>query len=467
MSVIARAFFTFCLACTVLVMSPMATMHFANADDDGGGGGGGGGGEGGGGFDPWRPNFKRSTPTAQCTCLPLIGCSCPKTKAKPQRVAEKPARPAPSPPPPSAAAPPPKSQPRQEIVVGGLSSDARIALVRRGFAVRGERSSPLTGATITRLMAPAGESSQSAIRRAQQLAPGSTVSRNDLFRRLALNYKPAGTPCGRRCEPFQVTAWSERIGACSAGVRIGIVDTGVDLDHPSLANAQVRVKTVRSSDRQASDRDHGTAVVSLLVGQSGTEVHGLTPKAQVFAADAFHGTSDGSTADTFDLITALDWVAEQNVQAVNLSLSGPDNAFMRKAIEALIARKIPVIAAAGKPDQNNATGFPARYPNVVAVSAVDARLRPSRLSIRGDHIAFAAPGAGVVVANSGGTIKLADGTSFAAPFVTAAFAAMAKSGATPGTIEQLASAAKDLGAAGRDPIYGWGLVQYDRIETCR
>lgn len=463
MATLAQRIFTYGLAGLVLATLPIVTARYALADDDGGGGGGGGGdGGGGGGSDPWRPNFKRSTPKSQCLCLPFVGCSCGKSasKAKPQRYVEKPVRQQ------ARTVTPP--QPRQEVLVSNLSPEARATLERRGYSVRGERLSSLTGSTLTRLLAPVGESSQTAARLVQQLSPGSVIARNELFRRLALNFKPAGSSCGRQCEPFQMTAWTERVGACSTDVRIGVIDTGVDLDHPTLSKANLKVNTVRSRDRLASDRDHGTAVVSLLVGQSGSAIHGLTPAAQIFAADAFHSTANGSTADTFDLIAALDWVVEQNVQAINLSLSGPDNAFMKKAIEGIVSRKIPVIAAAGKPDQDEKTGYPARYANVIAVSAVDARLRPSRLSIRGDHIAFAAPGAGVMVANSGGQIKLADGTSFAAPFVTAAFAAMARNGgSTASTIEKLASSAKDLGAAGRDPIYGWGLVQYDNLPACR
>ena len=84
------------------------------------------------------------------------------------------------------------------------------------------------------------------------------------------------------------------------------------------------MKSVRSADRAASDTEHGTAVASLLVGQGDGLVAGLAPKAQLFAADAFYGSGPSSAADAFDLIAALDWMAEENVNLVNMSLSGPN-----------------------------------------------------------------------------------------------------------------------------------------------
>lgn len=451
------------VAATGFALAAIATVTLVavprvSADDDGGGGGGDGGSGGAGGGDPWSPKFRSSAPKkSQCFCLPFIACSCnARPKSKPQRYVEKPVR-------------QPAPQPRQELLITNLPPDARAILERRGYTVRGERMSSLAGATITRVVAPIGEGRQAAMNQIQRLAPNSLVTRDDKFRRLALSFRPAGVRCGRQCEPFQVTAWTERIGQCSAGARLGVVDTGVDLQHPSLVAADVHVNTVRSSDRKASDRDHGTAVVSLLVGQAGSEVQGLSPAARVYAADAFHNTSFGSTADAFDLIAALDWLVEQNVQAINLSLSGPDNMIIKKAISEVIARKIAIVAAAGKPtEEMDKTGYPARYEGVIAVSSVDSRLRPSRLSIRGNHIAFSAPGVGISVASSGAQTKLADGTSFAAPFVTAAYAAMLKGGATTNSAtEKIAAAAKDLGTVGRDPIYGWGLVQFDGLPDCR
>jgi subtilisin family serine protease len=68
------------------------------------------------------------------------------------------------------------------------------------------------------------------------------------------------------------------VGRCGVDIPIGVIDTGVDLSHPTLTGAQVAVRTIRSPDRPPSDPDHGTAVVSLLVGRADSEVAGIFPE---------------------------------------------------------------------------------------------------------------------------------------------------------------------------------------------
>jgi hypothetical protein len=254
--------------------------------------------------------------------------------------------------------------------------------------------------------------------------------------------------------------------AAKPGPTIGVVDTQVDATHQSLVGAKLTTKSFRRADRRPSDPAHGTGVVSLLVGQPDTAVIGIVPTARVLAADAFHRARQADTADTFDLIASLDWLADGGVQIINMSLSGPDNPTLEKAIGATLARGIAVVAAVGRPE-GRSTGYPARYDGVLAVSAVDMLLRPSRLSMRGSHVAFAAPGVGLTVAGARGALTRVDGTSFAAPFVTAALALQMGRGRSPADAAQsVTTTAKDLGAPGRDPVFGWGLVQYANIPDC-
>ena len=254
--------------------------------------------------------------------------------------------------------------------------------------------------------------------------------------------------------------------ACAVAPRIGVIDTAVDARHPSLAGAQLTTTTVRRQDRRPSDPSHGTGVVSLLVGQPGTGIVGVLPRARVLAVDAFHRAGNGDAADVFDLIAALDWLVDQGAGVINLSFSGPANPLMAEAVARVTSKGLSVVAAAGRPD-GGATGYPARYPNVLAVSAVDVRLRPSRLSSRGAHISFAAPGVGLIVAAPRGGHRQVDGTSFAAPFVTAALAmGLGSKGSHSDVAAHLRAQAKDLGAPGRDPVFGWGLVQFAPSPQC-
>ncbi|MCB1520801.1 MAG: S8 family serine peptidase [Hyphomicrobiaceae bacterium] len=126
-----------------------------------------------------------------------------------------------------------------------------------------------------------------------------------------------------------------------------------------------------------------------------------------------------------------------------------------------------LIAAAGRSSRKG-SGYPANYPGEIAVAAIDGGLRPSRLSARGQHIAYAGPGVGMSVASPGRTTQLATGTSFAAPIVSAAFATAKGSarGDRAVTLQVLQSFAKDLDAPGRNPVYGWGLVQFQKLDNC-
>jgi subtilisin family serine protease len=98
----------------------------------------------------------------------------------------------------------------------------------------------------------------------------------------------------------------------------------------------------------------------------------------------------------------------------------------------------------------------------LAVTAVDADLRPYRYAIRGDHVDLAAPGVRIWSAAENGTADYFQGTSFATPFVTATAATLLHSARGVGVKEMrdvLRSSARDLGSPGKDPIFGWGLAQ--------
>lgn len=357
---------------------------------------------------------------------------------------------------------------RPEILAAGLSVADLDRLLTQGFTVVRTQQITLLGTTVARLRAPSRISQRQALEMARRLAPNASFANNDLYRRLLhAPFRPSGGSCGQHCEAFEITDWTLSIGRCAADVAIGVVDTGVDLSHPSLAGARVAVRTVRGPDRPPSDKDHGTAIVSLLVGRVGSEVVGIVPGARVLVADAFHGRGRVTSADAYDLIAALDWLVSEGVRVVNLSLSGPDNEHLERVIARVQEQGVHLVAASGRPDRSQTSGFPAKYPRVVAVSAVDNRLRPSRLAIRGDHIAFAAPGAGIAVARRPSGVRRVEGTSFAAPFVSAAYAIGLARGQNASEITALlARSAKDLGAPGRDPVYGWGLLQFSGLPPC-
>jgi subtilisin family serine protease len=202
-------------------------------------------------------------------------------------------------------------------------------------------------------------------------------------------------------------------------------------------------------------------VASLFVGWS-EEFSGAAPGAQLLAIDVYCG--GGSPGGRLrDVVTALSELAAAEVRVVNMSIVGPDNMVLAAAVKALLARSIFVVAATGNDGARARPLYPAAYPGVIAVSAVDARRRVLPEASGGAHVSFAAPGADIMAAVPGGRFQNVRGTSFAAPLVAGMRAReLAKPGAdTVDILRQFTAAAEDRGAKGRDHRYGYGLVGTD------
>lgn len=237
-----------------------------------------------------------------------------------------------------------------------------------------------------------------------------------------------------------------------AGLKIGMIDAGVDCSHPALVGARIETRAVLGA---LSPSPHGTAVASLLVGED-DDFSGCVPGARLYAADVFGDSVEGGSAEA--IAAALAWMAEQGVGVVNISLVGPPNRALDAVCRAMIARGLIIVAAVGNDGPTRPVGFPAAYPGVVAVTAVDAENRIFLSANRGPEVAFSALGVGVEAAVDEGAYEALSGTSFAPPIVAALLARSAY--APPAqAVAHLSHAALDLGAPGRDAVYGYGLVR--------
>ena len=144
-----------------------------------------------------------------------------------------------------------------------------------------------------------------------------------------------------------------------------------------------------------------------------------------------------------------------------MSLAGPANGLVERAVSALASRGTLVVAAAGNEGPTAGPAFPAAYPTALAVTAVDRDLRPFRSANRGDYLSLAAPGVDVWAPTAAGG-AMRSGTSYAATFVAAAAADLSAQAGRPSVPELkrlLEAQARDLGQAGYDPIFGHGLLQ--------
>lgn len=247
---------------------------------------------------------------------------------------------------------------------------------------------------------------------------------------------------------------------CHAPVRIGVVDTALEYTHSGFARAREQQRLVRRSFLAADLKQpsaHGTAVTSLLVGEYDVFL-GLTPQATVYHAEVFYQQSDSHQgAPLSSVLQALNWQVEQQVQVINLSLTGPHNRILEETVRAISRRNISIVAAAGNAGPFAEPLFPAAYEEVIAVTAVDANGEVYRWANQGEYIEFAAYGVGVQSAQLNSTWGPESGTSIAAPIVTA-FAACNQQSTPNETRAVLQRLAIDLGEEGRDQQYGHGLL---------
>ena len=242
-------------------------------------------------------------------------------------------------------------------------------------------------------------------------------------------------------------------------LRIGIIDSSIDRRHNAFVNASIT--TQRFVDNDSPPNAHGTAIASIIASND-PQALGLAPSAQIYAAEVFdHNEQQGEFASTVSLIKALSWLMTQDVSVINISLAGPSNRLLETALTRVREKGVLAIAAAGNGGPMAQPMYPAAYPEVVAVTATDDRGRAFRLANRGEYVDIAAPGVNIRHAQAGGGFAASSGTSYAVPFVTVAAARLLQSTAEPAQmLDALYASARDIGAPGRDQIYGYGQLQF-------
>ncbi|MGL5114416.1 MAG: S8 family serine peptidase [Beijerinckiaceae bacterium] len=340
-----------------------------------------------------------------------------------------------------------------------MTEAQREALAASGFRIVAQRNSQAAGGLILRTRIPANRSMNRSLELAKSIAPDADVDRNHLYRN---SYRvQAGKAELNKAfpKPLETAGWPAPEAACSVAGVIGVIDTAVDREHPALKGKSVTFETVRGPDLRPSSDRHGTAVAKLILGDG--EFPGLAPGASVIMVDAFNRAGSQDEADAFDVASALELLAERRAAVANLSLAGPANNVLDRVGNKAKEAGMIVVAASGNDGPTARPLYPAAYAWAVAVTAIDDQKEIYRRAVRGEHVAIAAPGVRLALKNKDGLARAHTGTSFAAPFVTVALAMQNGNPleAGPDRVKRLGETASDLGTAGRDPVYGWGLLQ--------
>lgn len=256
--------------------------------------------------------------------------------------------------------------------------------------------------------------------------------------------------------------WSTTTGAT---VPVAVIDTGIDYRHADLApNYKGGYNFVKPRNTPLDDNGHGTHVAGTIAAASNNQyVVGAAPAASLYALKVLDRRGSGSYSN---IIAALQWCVTNKMKVASMSLGGQvGSTSLENACSAAAAGGVLLVAAAGNDGNTAGTGntvdYPAVYPSVVAVAASDSNNVRAYFSSTGPQVALTAPGVNVLSDKLGGTTTTMSGTSMATPHVSgvAALLIAANPALAPADARaRLTSTAQDLGAAGWDPLYGYGLV---------
>ena len=252
------------------------------------------------------------------------------------------------------------------------------------------------------------------------------------------------------------------------GVKVALIDTGMDYRHPDLApNYAGGYNFIARNNNPLDDNGHGTHVAGTIAAAAdGTGIKGVAPSARLYPLKVLNSSGSGSYSN---IIAALQWCVNNKMQIASMSLGATTNSkALHDATTAAYKAGVLLVAAAGNSGQAGGytvtVEYPAAFGAVMAISAVDSNNVRPWWSSSGPKVELAAPGVNIVSDKMGGGLTTMSGTSMACPHVSGVAALVYASGVSkPAWVRQrLVGTATDLGVAGRDPLYGYGLVNAER-----
>jgi subtilisin family serine protease len=215
---------------------------------------------------------------------------------------------------------------------------------------------------------------------------------------------------------FAESAWGEATGST---IKVAILDTGIDLDHPDLQdNIKGNVNLIKPNKSGDDDKGHGTHVAGIVAALNNEiGVVGVGPDISLYAVKVLNKKGLGFLSD---LIDGLNWCINNEMQVINMSFGSlTDNQSFHDAILEAYEAGITMVACAGNNgDNGGAIEYPAKYPETIAVSAIDVYENYASFSSFGAEIDLTAPGVDIKSAYKKGDYEILSGTSMSAPHVT-------------------------------------------------
>lgn len=262
---------------------------------------------------------------------------------------------------------------------------------------------------------------------------------------------------------------THQLGFTGKGIKIGIIDSGVDRKHPDLDIAG-GISFVGLPNEYHDDNGHGTHVAGIIAARDNDiGIIGVAPEAELYAIKVMGNDGLGNNSD---VVKGIEWAIENKLDIINLSLTTEQKSvIMELALHNAYEKGIIIVGAAGNNEKEFMKPvdvlYPARFPTVIAVGAVNKNNEKTSFSYYGKSLEFVAPGKEInstYIKNPENNTRYetSSGTSMAAPFVSG-IAALYKEAYPMLDNKKIRSLMQadtiDLGAPGKDPLFGYGLVQ--------
>lgn len=254
-------------------------------------------------------------------------------------------------------------------------------------------------------------------------------------------------------------AW--KLSKGSDDVIVAVVDTGVDLRHPDLNGRLLEgYNAIEPDEKPYDDVGHGTHVAGIIAANVNNNegIAGMMWGGKILPVKALDNSGAGTS---YSVAEGIIWATDRGAKVINLSLGNyADAQFLHEAVKYAYDRDVVLIAATGN-DNTERPGYPAAYPEVLAVSATDYQLQRASFSNYGDYVDVMAPGESIASTYPDNQYAALSGTSMACPHVTA-LAALIRS-VNPDlrnteVMDLIRSNVIDLGPTGRDKDYGYGQI---------
>ena len=258
--------------------------------------------------------------------------------------------------------------------------------------------------------------------------------------------------------------WKESTGQ---NVIIGVIDTGYP-DHPDISDNAIKGKSFITNESIEDKHGHQTHCVGIISAKDNNQgMVGVAPDAKCLCVKGLSNSGSGSNSG---IAKSIEYCISKNVDLISMSLGGRSpSPEIQSAVRKAYIKNIPVICAAGNSGFSG-VNYPAAFEECIAVAAYSKDDKIARFSSRGKQVEIAAPGVNIFSTYKDKGYARLSGTSMACPFVAGVVALLISKGKKDGKIhtvdeirELLRSHADDMGSAGKDSDWGYGIIDADSM----